>query len=185
MSAADREEYAAWVDAELGRFREWTGGNGRTWDHAALEAAERRGRGPKDQSESAAYRGPWHTVRPYVTGEFLDWVEGHYQPRKTLQEWQADRIADRRREAMRTLDYVESVDYPLDQLEQLRELLAQRDELIRLAAQRGATKARIGDAIGITRQSVHTVLRSVPPAHNDIASVELVETAPGVYEEAF
>lgn len=170
----DRAEYDAWVAAELDRVHTYgEAGNGfDVWDSSRLRAA-----GKVAPDEAEAYAGPWRHVRPYVTQEFRWWVEAYGQPRMTFAEWQARARAERRAEAMRQRDYLDSADYCLHELEMLRELMARRDELIATARERGATWGAITDASGLSRMQAHTVTKAWRAAHADAAPVEAAEAA--------
>lgn len=155
VESQDRETYAGYVVAQIAAFQEWAGGVGAVWNHSALTAAGLRGRGPSDTSEAGVFRGPWHTVRPYVTAEFDRWVNDGYGTRMTFAEFRDSLRAERARER----EYMDSPDYVLGQLEQLQQLLAIQDELVAEARRRGASSAEVEAAAGMSRMTVHRAVK--------------------------
>jgi hypothetical protein len=112
MSAADREQYDAWVAARLIDFHEHAGMGAFVWKSSYSLAAGGSARGVRgvERADADAFRGPWHTVRPYVTTEFREWIEEYNAPRLTFAEWQAEAIHARKRERERARDYLESAE---------------------------------------------------------------------------
>lgn len=153
MSAADRESFAGYVATRLDAFREHAGWSARVWDVDALARARRAG-----LEDADAFRGPWRTVRPYVSTDFRVWIEEYYAERLTYTEWQAAQIHARREESERQYAYMDSAEYTLDRLEQWAELNRMRDELIADARERGASFAELQAATGLSRMAVHNVI---------------------------
>lgn len=159
---ASRASIIAWqsyVTAELARFAEHTGGTGRLWaqtPHAARYVDKRRAGSP----EEYAFTGPWHIVRKYVTTEFRQWVEEfEATERLTLAQH-----AERERAAAASRAWLDTPDYVLDRLDEIRRMMAERDALIVEAARRGAKKTAIAEATGLQRQTVHAILAAAEDA---------------------
>ena len=171
MSAADVEAWRVYVAGELARFYAHCEGDAYVWQ--STPAAERlRARLGRGDAGEAAFTGPWHVIRPHVTGEFRQWVEEYEATeRLTLSQWRAAQVAERREVA-----WTESADYALGQLIELRRLIAERDAIIVEAAKRGATKVAIASAVGLSRQQVHTIIAAselapVTPIRPEVAPV--------------
>ncbi|MCI2958235.1 hypothetical protein MN032_11050 [Agromyces atrinae] len=131
------------------------------------------------------FSGPWHTVRPYVTTEFREWVDEYYARRLTFTEWQREARAARVAEAARVRDYVDSAEFCTDQLEQWAELNARRDALIVDARERGATFAVLQASTGMSRMALHNVIaRAARAAVPDTVPAEWVRLADGSLETA-
>ena len=153
---ASRAHVVAWqeyVTLELERFAEHTDGNGRIWQntpHAARYLERRRAGSP----EEYAFTGPWHVVRKHVTHEFRQWVEEYEETeRLTLSQH-----VERARSESVARDWLDTSEYVLDRLDEIRRLVAERDALIVEAARRGASKVAIARAAGLARQTVHTIV---------------------------
>lgn len=158
MSRADVILWREYVAGEVARFYEHTDGVTYIWAHtpaaAAVCARLQAARGAGGTDAEAAFSGPWHVVRKHVTTEFRQWVEEYEATeRLTLSEF-----TERAKVARAEVAFIESADYTLGQLEELRRLTAERDHLIREAAARGASKVAIAAAVGISRQQVHVIV---------------------------
>lgn len=153
---ASRASVIAWqryVSGELARYAEHTGGTGRLWaqnPHASRFVEKRRAGSP----EEYAFTGPWHIVRKYVTTEFRQWVEEfEATERLTLAQH-----AERERAAAASRAWLDTPEYVLDRLDEIRRMMAERDALIVEAARRGAKKTAIAEATGLQRQTIHAIL---------------------------
>lgn len=137
---ASRAQVMAWQDyvsGELDRFAEYTGGTGRVWleTAAATRYVDARRAG---SPEEYGFTGPWHVVRKHVTREFLQWVEeDELTERLTLSQ----HVGRSRMEAG-ARDWLDTPEYVLDRLDEIRRLVAERDALIAEAARRGAARLR-------------------------------------------
>lgn len=181
-SRADVMGWQEYVTLELERFAEHTAGNGRVWAdtaRAARKLAARRAGSP----EEYAFTGPWHTVRPYVTLEFRQWVEEYEATeRLTLSEW-----IERDRRERAAVDYLDSAAHSLDRLEEIRRGILERDAVIVEAAKRGASKTDIARASGLSRQQVHTIVRdalerdALEGAADTLAPVTPISAASGAH----
>jgi hypothetical protein len=186
MSKTDRDEWETYVRGEVARFYAHCDGITYIWAHT--EAADKRVAQLGGDSELAAFSGPWHVIAKHLTTEFRQWVEEYEATdRLTLSDWRAAQIAARREVA-----YMESADYTLGQLEELRRLTAERDAIIVEAAKRGATKVAIARAVGLSRQQIHTIvaaaeLAPVTPIRPEVDEVqaELRQLASGEWVEVF
>lgn len=152
----DRADYAAWIAGQLERIHNYGGAGFDVWDRSKL----RRAGLSESREDAEAFRGPWRTVRPYATQEFLWWVEAQGEPRYTFSEWQARARAERDAEAHKVREWLDSAGYCLSELEVLRDMLARRDELIATARERGAAWADITAASGLSRMQAHTVAKA-------------------------
>lgn len=158
MSAADREQYDAYVQTRLQAFHDFAGFGAFVWREGVKRADEE------------AFRGPWHVVRPHVSSEFRVWIDEYFAPRLTFSEWQAEAIHSRRAESGRVRDYLDSAAYCTDQLEQWRELTMQRDALIADARERGATFAELMASTGLSRMALHTIVSKARAAAELVAA---------------
>ncbi|WP_100813031.1 hypothetical protein [Microbacterium lacus] len=177
-SAADLESWRGYLARQESRFYDACGGGTYIWDRAAVDRATRRGKTFRGLDIEGAYTGPWHTVRPYVTAEFREWVEsdsrGDQIERLTLSEWvERERVERERVEGER--GHLETADYTLSQLREFARMLEWRDTLIREAIERGASKVETAAAVGLTRQQIHTIVTRRPAA-----TVEPVPVPPAV-----
>jgi hypothetical protein len=152
--ADDRIAYAGYVQARLEDFWQHAGHNAFVWDFAKLQHAPCR---PRDTSDAGAFKGPWRNVKNYVTTEFREWVDEYYAERKTFAEWRAERVEERRVQAIRDAETLDSAGYKLGELALLRDLLDRRDDIIMGARERGATWADIARAAGLSRQQLHNI----------------------------
>lgn len=192
---ADREAWREYVAGEIRAFYDHCDGVTYIW--ANTPAADRLVARLGGDSETAAYTGPWHVIRPHVTGEFRQWVEEYrlLENRLTLSAFRERGIR-----ARAELEYSETPEYTLGKLTELRRLIADRDRLICEAAARGASKVAIAAAVGLSRQAVHGVIAaaelapvtpiggdSFAPVHEHAAAgVEWVRNATtGDWEEVF
>jgi hypothetical protein len=200
MTRADVDAWNAYVAGEVARFFQHCEGTTYIWQ--ATPEAERAIARNGGDSERAAFTGPWHIIRKHLTTEFRQWVEEYEgTERITPTEWRARQVAGRAEVA-----WMDSADYSLGQLEELRRLTAERDAIIVEAARRGATKVSIARAVGLSRQQIHTivaaaevapaeVLAPVTPIRREVApsaevaapdeSGEWLQTASGEWVEVF
>ena len=154
MSAADRQDYAGYVAARLVAFREHAGWSARVWDFGKLKAARKS----LTREDGDSFKGPWRTVRPYVTTEFREWVDEYNAERLTFAEWLQVAREVRREQSQRERDYLESVEFMTDELRRWRELCEDRDALIFEARERGASFKDLQDATGLSRMALHNVI---------------------------
>lgn len=150
----DRADYRAWLERSYSDWLDHTGGTGYIWDEAALHRARR-----ETPTALDAWRGPWRTVRPYVTTEFRQWIEEHDTSRLTFAEWQTRAKAERAAQSQAVTDWQESAGYCLSELEILHELLKRRGELIYLARERGASWSEVTTTAGLSRMQAHTLAK--------------------------
>lgn len=175
-SRVDLAEWQEYVRLELQRYGEHTGDTGYIWADtpaAARHAARSRILDPGER----AFTGAWHTVRPYVTLEFRQWVEEYKgTERLTLSQW-----LERQRAERDAVEWLDSAAHTLDRLDEIRRLTLERDALILEGARRGASKVDIARAAGISRQAVHAViaraLDALEPAGDTLAPVTPITAA--------
>ncbi|MDQ1113949.1 hypothetical protein QE418_003397 [Microbacterium testaceum] len=152
MNRNDEQAWRDYVAGEVARFHAFSGGVTYLW--ATTPAAERLVSRLGGDSDLAAFRGPWHVIRKHLSAEFRQWVEEEdATARMTPTEWRAAAVAERAEVA-----YLDSADYSLGQLAELRRLMGERDALIVEASKRGAAKTAIASAVGLSRQQVHTIV---------------------------
>lgn len=153
-----RDDFNAWAEyvaGELARFYDHAGGvtylfKNTPRANAWLSRAEARGL----TSEQAAFYGAPQQVRHLLTTEFREWWVEHWgTERLTFTEWREQAATDRAQ-----VEWEESADRALDQLEMLKRLTLERDALILDAVSKGATKAAVARAVGLSRQQVHTIV---------------------------
>lgn len=175
----DRADWEAWVSAQLARIEHYGAeGNGfDVFDQSKMRAANRW------FTSEDAYRGPWRSIRPYVTREFLWWIEAEGQPRITLQEWRTRARKERARRASEVATWHESADFSLSELAMLRDLLARRDEIIATARDRGASWRAICEAAGLSRMQAHTSAKNYRAKNTTAGGTEWVEVTPGEWME--
>ncbi|MGF3056160.1 hypothetical protein [Microbacterium sp. YY-01] len=165
--------WAEYVETDLQRFYATTGGE--TYLFARTPAADRHLHKCAQRGlsgEQAAYTGPWHVIRKHVTAEFREWVEEHRgTERLTLSQWRAR--DKRERDAA---EWRESAEYALLELEELRRMTLERDAMILDAVSKGASKAAVARAIGLSRQHVHNIVASARV--DDVAPFDTWETSP-------
>ena len=70
------------------------------YEHAGFAAQIWRMEFKGGTSFERAFVGPWHTVRPWVTTEFREWIDEYDVERVTLTEWIRRRRAEREIERM-------------------------------------------------------------------------------------
>jgi hypothetical protein len=209
MSASDRAAWETYVRGEVARFYDHCDGTTYIWANTpaadtvvarltgtrtAVNFTDEHGRERTrfeyvgGDSELAAFSGPWHVIAKHLTTEFRQWVEEYEATdRLTLSDWRAAQIAARREVA-----FMESADYTLGQLEELRRLTGERDALIVEASKRGASKVAIARSVGLSRQQIHTIvaaaeLAPVTPIRPEVDEVqaELRQLASGEWVEVF
>ena len=146
------------------------------WNHAALRA---RGKVVADTIE--AWRGPWATVRPYVTTEFREAVEQGIVTRRTITEWAAANARIREQER------AEAEEGPgreaMSSLAYLRDLLDRRPAMIADARAAGESWESICRASGLSRSQAAKLYADWETAER-IAAAELAE-ADSIAREAF
>lgn len=186
MSRADHDSWTTYVAGEVARFYAECGGASYLWADTA-EAARYLSRS-RGTSDVAAFSGPWHIVRKHVTTEFRQWVEENEgTERLTLSAWRERQRAERAEVA-----FVDSAEYALGELSELRRRMAERDALIVEASKRGAGPTAIAEAIGLSRSQVHVIvaaaeLAPVTPIRPGIAehATEWRQLASGEWVEVF
>ncbi len=187
MNRNDEQAWRDYVAGEVARFHAFSGGVTYLW--ATTPAAERLVDRLGGDSDLAAFRGPWHVIRKHLSAEFRQWVEEEdATARMTPTEWRAAAVAERAEVA-----YLDSADYSLGQLIELRRLMGERDALIVEASRRGAAKTAIAAAVGLSRQQVHTIvaaadLAPITPIRPDVAPTdghEWRQLADGEWVEVF
>lgn len=191
VNRADEAAWREYVAVEIAKFYDHCDGVTYVWQ--STPAAERVIAKLGGDSVQAAFRGPWHVIRKHLTGEFRQWVEEYEgTERLTPSEWRAAQIAARAEVA-----WMDSADYALGQLAELRRLTAERDALIVQAAKRGAAKTAIAREIGLSRQQIHTIVAAAevaevapvtpirPVVAADEGDTEWVQTADGQWHEVF
>lgn len=141
ITPGDREEHALWVASELHKMREHYQLTD-VWDPATMHRT-----GRVFDSEADLYRGPWVTVRPYLTTELRELFDGGKLQRWTVSQWAA---AARERRAAELVES-ESADALLGDLSYVVEQYARRGELIDRARRAGATWSDICQAVGLSR----------------------------------
>lgn len=155
IQGKDFDTWATYVATECERFYGHTDGVTYIFANtpkAARHIARCAARGVN--TEQAAFTGAWHVVRSLVTTEFRQWVEEYEaSERVTFSQWRERAKSDRAEVA-----WSESPDRALGELATLRRLIAERDDLIVDAARKGATKVAIAEAVGLSRQQVHTIV---------------------------
>lgn len=155
VRGVDYDAWATYVAGECERFYAHT--EGVTYIFANTPKAARylaRCEARGTSSEQAAFTGAWHVVRGLVTTEFRQWVEEYEgTERVTFSEWR-----ERSKDERDAVEWRESADFALGELATLRRLIAERDALIVAASQKGATKVAIAQAVGLSRQQVHTIV---------------------------
>lgn len=166
---ADMGAWSEYVTGELQRFYATTGGETYLFRdtpkaRAYLDKCQRRGL----STEEAAFYGAPHMVRNLVTTEFLQWwVEAWGTKRITFTQWQ-ERAKLHRAE----VDYLDSADHALGQLELLRRLTLERDALIVDAVRKGASKVAVAVAVGLSRQQVHTIVSAAVSVPVEVVASE-------------
>jgi hypothetical protein len=177
----DREDWLGYVTATLAEYNAYSNHASPWSDRYPLTAIPRSLRAIVNGFPVDGFAGAWHVVRKYAAPEFVRFFEGEMRERITFAEWRERATAVRERDAMQELDYLESSEYCLDRLADLRELLAIRDELIMSARARGATWSAIGTAVGLSRAQLH----NVATRHTPIAAPQLLGVGPGGEEVPF
>lgn len=183
---ADVEAWETYVRGEVAKFYDHCDGVTYIWAHTA--AADRMVARLGGDSELAAFSGPWHVVRKHMTTEFVQWVDEYEgTERLTFSQWRERRAAERAEVA-----YLESAEHTLGKLAELRRLIEERDALIVEAAKRGATKVAIAQAVGLSRQQVHTIIGNAELApvilirpEAEQPQTDWVQTADGEWVEVF
>lgn len=187
--ADDFKSWATYVQGELARFYETSGGVTYLFLNTPkanrhIESATKRGM----TSEQAVFYGAPHMVRSIVTTEFRQWWIEHWgTERVTFTEWQKRAKAEREQ-----VEWEDSADRALDQLDMLRRLTLERDSIILAAASKGASKVAIARSVGLSRQQVHTIIGNAtapdvaPFDEWDQVAPDAVEVAPAdVWGEVF
>lgn len=152
LDQQDRAMYDAWVQAQLAQVYGYELSGFNVWDASLLARAGYDARPDED-----AYRGPWRSVRPYVTAEFREWIETGRGKRFTFTEWKKAIRAEREAERVAiATDPAEA----LDSLAYLRDLLQRRGRLIVEARERGASWDAICEASGLSRTQAYTLARA-------------------------
>lgn len=169
---ADRQAFESYVDRMLTAYLEHTGAGGSVWAHHTA-ALQRRNAG-RDTRD--AFAGPWHTVRPYVTQEFRQWIDEYWTPRLTFAEFTALRREERQAERDREREWLDSAAYRLDQLVQWRDF--NRDAAIIEARERGATFAELQAATGMARSSLAAIIAKLQPRELTPAANYYAESEP-------
>lgn len=153
LAEIDRREFDAYCATMLAAFREHTGPGGNVWAHHT-SALQKRNAG---RDEFDVFAGAWHTVRPYVTQEFRQWIDEYdHEPRLTYSEFVAMRRYERERERSRERDYMESKEYCADRLRDYFEF--DRDALICEMRARGATFAELRHVTGMARSTLAEIV---------------------------
>lgn len=174
-----KDDHAAYMECVIAAENEFeTSDHGRQgyWNWKRCTTAAREGRGPfrwkggtwdpayqTGTIAASPYERPWHVIRPFLNEEFVRWVEDEGKWRMTFAEFKAQRAELREGERSKEIAYMESAQWALDQLAQLRDLLAQRDELIAIARERGAISGEVEVASGLSRMQVHRAVKSQRP----------------------
>jgi predicted XRE-type DNA-binding protein len=170
------EDYAY---AELEKFHAHNApGYADVWDSLALNTARERFQPtPTDTEEVDAWAGRWKTIRPWLTNEFITWMEEHagITSRLTLSEWRVEAVKRRRMDGDYEGDYQDTPEFIIEQLESLRDSLKIRDELIVTAWERGQTMAQIQAATGLGRSQLSVIRGTHERALAD--TVRAAETA--------
>jgi hypothetical protein len=162
LAQNDRESFAGYVADQIRRWEDYNdNGNTHIWDTRKLAAADARHfPRPADTSDAGAWAGAWHTVRPFLTTEFADYIIGGMRERLTFSDWKLRAIAERDAENANVKEYLESAEYATEQLEDLRGLLGRRDSLIVTAWERGASMREIMAASGLGRSQLSNIRSS-------------------------
>ena len=154
VEAADRIAYDGWIAGQLDQIHASASvdSNGfDVWDHGKLAAARLPARDDAD-----AYRGPWHTVRPYLTREALWWFEAEGMPRLTFGQWQ-DQARAARRAAREAASDPRNL---LDALAYARDMMARRGDMIAELREAGIPWAEIMAASGLSRSQCNALRRA-------------------------
>jgi hypothetical protein len=156
----DREMFAGYVAEQLTAWETFNaGGNTHIWDTRKIAAADRRHYPrPEDTTDQGAWAGPWHNVRPFLTTEFVDYMQGGYtETRQTFSQWRARAAAERDAVTYERAQYEESAEYATDQLADIRDTNRRRDALIVTAWERGASMRDLQESTGMSRSQLSAI----------------------------
>lgn len=148
VTPTDRADWERWVASQVEMVEH--GMRIDVWDHAARTRA-----GLLPAWTGDAWRGPWWTVRPYVTTEFREAVEQGFIVRQTVTQYARAQVQARADLAAMAEEAADG--HALDQLAFLRDLAAERNRYIVEASASGATVAAIVEASGLSRSQVMKV----------------------------
>lgn len=96
--AADLEAWRGYLARLEAEYAEHTGENGRVWLESFTGGS----------SFERAFTGPWSHIRAHVTTEFRQWIEEYDVERLTLSQWVVRQRADREKERLEYLDWLDS-----------------------------------------------------------------------------
>lgn len=158
IAQQDLIEWQAYCQQAEAEFEQEQGAAGLV-DVRKVQALQKAHELPAGQLPSP-WEGPWQVARRFVTTEFRSWIEDYGHARLTFSDWRVRARAQREQQRLAEQGYEGSVQAPLDQLEDLRRMEAQRDEWIVQARERGAEWAAIVEASGMSRTYCAKVWRT-------------------------